>query len=246
VALNLSSQTLVMYGHAGVTNDLDVGIAVPWIRVKLDAQGGIFNANGANLAGSSIQETSSSGVGDIAIFGKYRFWRQPEGGAAVAVEFRLPTGDKFEMRGLDVGRTLIAGIWSQPGRISPHVNIGYEFWSDSVPISADGTVSAKDQFKFAFGAEFKAHPLATVVIDVVGRSLRHAGSVGYQSFSGPGGSSIDALVALPEGVTQTALVPGIKVNVWKNTLLTGNLLTSLSNKGLRANIIPVVGLDWTF
>ena len=29
-------------------------------------------------------------------------------------------------------------------------------------------------------------------------------------------------------------------------LLTGNVLASVSNNGLRANVIPVVGLDWAF
>ena len=45
-----------------------------------------------------------------------------------------------QLRGLDVTRTLISGIWSRSGKVSPHANIGYEFWSSSVPVSSDGSV----------------------------------------------------------------------------------------------------------
>ena len=105
---------------------------------------------------------------------------------------------------------------------------------------------AKDEIKYALGVEFEAHPRATVVVDVVGRHLRHGGKVGYQTFTVGSSSSIDALVALPEGIQQISLAPGVKWNIWRSVLLTGNLMAALKNDGLKANIIPVVGLDWAF
>ena len=76
------------------------------------------------------------------LFGKYRVVRQQDGGIAAAVELRLPTGDKNELRGLDVTRTF-SGIWSKGGRVSPHANIGYEFWSDNCADLPDGTSSSR-------------------------------------------------------------------------------------------------------
>jgi hypothetical protein len=166
---------------------------------------------------------------------------------AIAGEMRLPSGDKNAFRGLDVTRTMVAGVWSHGGKVSPHANVGYEFWSDQVPISADGTVFAKDQVKYAAGIEFAPHPLATVVLDVVGRYLRHGGSVDYQTFTSPGGLSTgDFLVAIPEGLNQLSLAPGIKWNAWGTVLVTGNALVAIDNKGLRANVVPVIGIDWAF
>jgi hypothetical protein len=130
--------------------------------------------------------------------------------------------------------------------VSPHANVGYEFWSDEVAISESGDVFAKDQFKYAVGIELEAHPRATVVVDIVGRGLRNGGKVGYQTFFGAGGTSIDALVGLPEGLNQVSVAPGIKWNAWGSFLVTGNLLVSMSNDGLRAKTIPVVGVDWAF
>lgn len=246
MVLNLTSETLVAYGHVGVTDTFDLGVAVPWIRITMNAEGRVVGASGQSATVPPLAERSSAGVGDIAIFGKYRLFRREEGGAAAAVEFRLPTGDRNAFRGLEVTRTLVSGIWSLGGRVSPHANVGYEFWSDEVAISASGDVFAKDQYKYAVGVELEAHPRATVVVDLVGRGLRHGGKVGYETIFGIAGLSVDALVGLPQGVREVSVVPGVKWNVWGSVLVTGNLLVSLSNTGLRANTIPVVGLDWAF
>jgi hypothetical protein len=34
--------------------------------------------------------------------------------------------------------------------------------------------------------------------------------------------------------------------VWRRVLLTASLLTTLANDGLRANVTPVAGIDWSF
>jgi hypothetical protein len=219
---------------------------VPWISISLDADGGLFNAAGTNVAGTALPVNTASGVGDVAVFGKYRLVRHDDGGLAAAVELRLPTGNKDALRGLDVTRTLVSAIWSQGGKISPHLNVGYEFWSAAVPISAAGDVFAKNAFKYAAGVEIETHPRATVVLDLVGRSLLHGGKVGYQTFAGPSGSSIDALVGLPQGIQQVSFAPGIKWNAWGSVLITGNVLAAVSNSGLRAGAIPILGIDWAF
>lgn len=248
--MNMSSDTVVGFAHVGVTDNLDVGIAVPWVRVSLDAEGAFFNAAGSDLSAGQhpvIPMTTSSGVGDIAIFGKYQLYKHENGGVAAAVELRFPSGDKNELRGLGVTRTLAALIWSKGGKISPHANVGYEFWSDNVPIAADGSVFAKNQAKYAVGVEFEAHPRATIVVDLVGRQLMNGGQIGYQTFpASVGTGSADLLVGTPEGVGQVALAPGVKFNVWRSVLITGNVLASLTTGGVRARFIPVVGVDWAF
>ena len=81
VMLDLSTQTVVGYGHVGVTDSLDIGVAVPWTHVRMNGEGLLVGSAGQTVAASTLPETSSSGIGDIAIFGKYRFLRRAEGGA---------------------------------------------------------------------------------------------------------------------------------------------------------------------
>jgi hypothetical protein len=108
-------------------------------------------------------------------------------------------------------------------------------------------VFAKNQAKYAVGVEFEANPRATIVVDLVGRQLMNGGQIGYQTFNASVGSgTADLLVGKPEGVGQVALAPGVKFNVWRSVLITGNVLASLTTGGVRARFIPVIGVDWAF
>ena len=186
------------------------------------------------------------GLGDMGIFGKYLLWRQTDGGIAAAFDVRLPTGDKDELRGLDITRTTAALVWSKGGRISPHANVGFEFWSKELPISATGDVAIRHQLKYAAGVEIDAHPQLTVLVDIVGRQLRGGGQLAYQTFGNSTIGTVDALVGQSGGINSFWIVPGAKWNVWRRFLLTASVLTSLKNDGLRAKITPVAGIDWSF
>ena len=70
---------------------------------------------------------------NLMVFAEYRFMH-----SEASVELRVPTGDEEALRGLGVTRVLYSGIWSRSGKISPHVNVGFEQWSDSVSLRADG------------------------------------------------------------------------------------------------------------
>jgi len=247
--VDLSSDTFVSFATFGLTNDFDIGVVVPWVRITMAADLGYLSASNVDVTPGGhllvVPKTSASGIGDIGILGKYHFWHQGAGGLAAGFDVRLSTGDTANLRGTGVTRTLVSAIWSRGGKVSPHVDVGYEFWSSAVPISATGDVFAKNQVKYAFGVEVQAHSRMTALIDVVGRTQLHGGQVGYRTLTfGPG--SFDLLLPLPNALQVISLAPGIKWNVAGNVLLAGNVLTSLVNKGLRANVIPVVGLEWAF
>jgi hypothetical protein len=246
--LDLSSDTLVGFATFGLTNDLDVGIVVPWVRVTVGADLWYVSATNIDVTPGGhllVPRTSASGVGDIAVFGRYHVWRHADGGLAVELECRLPTGDTNALRGTGVTRTATSAIWSRGGQVSPHANIGFDFWSAAVPISATGDIFAKNQITYAFGVEIEAHPRATVTVDVVGRRQLEGGQIGYQTV-GVGPGTLDLLLPLHKALDVVSLAPGVKWNVAGNVLIAGNILTSLLNSGVKANFIPVVGLEWSF
>ena len=242
VTLDVSSDMVVAFGNFGVTDNLDVGIVVPWIRTTVSGQVGLFDAAGIDLTGGSLRlaRASASGIGDIAIVGKYRVLRQADGGVAATFQLHLPTGDEYNLRGLGLTRTMIGGVWSLGGRVSPHINVGYEFWSDAI----DGE-QTKNQVKYAVGAEVQVTPKLTAVLDLVGRRVLGGGGYEYASQSfGP--VTMETLIATRGGLNVVSLAPGIKWNPAGNGLIAANVLVSLTNGGLRAKIIPVIGMDWTF
>lgn len=245
--VDLDTHTVAGFVQVGVTDNFDIGAIVPWVRVALSSDGLFLAPSGLTEGTVDIPRARAWGIGDMGIFGKYLLWRQAEGGVAAAFDVRLPTGDEDELRGLGITRTTAAVVWSKGGRVSPHANFGFEFWSKEVPISASGDVSIRHQVKYAAGLEIDAHPQFTVLVDFVGRQLLGGGKLAYQTFTAPGGTgTVDALVGQSEGINSFWIVPGAKWNVWRRVLLTANLLTTLANDGLRANFTPVAGIDWSF
>ena len=189
---------------------------------------------------------------------KYRFLSfgtgQPDpGGLAVMATMRLPTGDRDNLRGLGVTRTTVSLIASSgQGRFRPHANFGYGFWSKGVSAASDvaqnATVRARHQLEYAAGIELEAAPKLTVLLDLLGGSIRGAGKVGFAAVPSAvtGITSSRALVALPEGLQRVNLAPGLKVNLKGTMLLSLNALVTLKDSGLNARVIPVAGIDLTF
>ena len=261
--LGVKTNTLAAFAHYGLLNTVDIGVSIPYVQLTLEGTSRIFGAANEELQ-RVLVDASGSGLADVTIAGKYRFWQfgadpaagaAPNGALAAAVTVRVPSGDKDELRGLGLTRTLVSLVGSATlGRFSPHVNVGYEFWSDGIEIPRDFqglvTLVAKDQVQYAGGVEYEVHPQLTLVADVIGRYQRATGSVGYQSFTFPANRSnvqgATALVAVPDGVHSMLLAPGAKWNVFRRTLVTAHVLVSITTSGLRDLVTPVIGVDWGF
>jgi len=258
-SLVVLAETLVIGGSMGVTDNLDLAVGVPLMRVKVDGISWGQNRNGDVLLlakGSGI----SSGVGDISLTGKYRLLGfgkgvPDPGGLAAVATVRIPTGDPDNLRGLGITRTLVSLAASGgQGRFRPHANGGFEYWSDGVKAVTDfkqGTsVTARHQVQWAAGLEFEAAPKLTLILDVLGRNILGAGKVGFKTSPAAdnpfGVTSYTSAVALPEGVQKLTLVPGLKLNLKGNMLLSLHGLTAIRDTGLHNRFTPVVGIDVTF
>jgi hypothetical protein len=245
---------LVLSGAVGVTDNLDVGVAVPMVSIKLNGTSTLRRGDG--VVPRLAEGTGTfSGLGDIGALVKYRFVRfgselQDAGGVAMVMNMRLPTGDKDNLRGLGVTRTALSFVLSaRKGRIQPHINGGFEFWSKGVGVLTDAarntSVTVRHQAQYAAGVEVEATPKLTLIVDVLGQRILDAGRVG--SITEPTSvlpvTSIQSLVALGEGIQKVTVVPGLKLNLKGKLLLSLNALVTVKNDGLRAKVTPVVGID---
>lgn len=260
LSLVMSSQTMVIYGAIGATDALDLSVAVPMVKVKVEGVSWVDNdllgvtrrAEGAGI---------SSGLGDMALMAKYRFFKFGEGnpdpgGLAVVGTMRLPTGDRDNLRGLGITRVLGSVVVSAGrGRFRPHGSGGFEYWSSGIDIPADftntSTVTARHQIQYAGGVEYEATPKVTLITDLIGRHILGGGRVESQPFDVdsaefPDVTSAQAVVGLPKGITKLTLAPGLKWNLKGTVLLSVNFLIPMFDQGVHDLFTPVVGLDWTF
>jgi hypothetical protein len=170
LSLRLSADTALISGTYGLTDRMDVGAVVPFVRMRMDAD--LVTRAGSNgaLVGTSFRDSASStasGLGDIVARVKYRALPTAGGGLAVGVDWRLPTGDDEDLIGTGMQLKLYGAASTQTGRLSPHANFGYTVSREASAY----TEFEPDQLNFAGGADFAVTPRLTVIADFVGRTL---------------------------------------------------------------------------
>ena len=255
--LALTARTVAISSTMGVTDNVDIGVVVPLVSVKIDGSSSLFNGSGVDTR--HAQTTSIfSGIGDVSALAKYRFYRfkkeqqMPDaGGVALLVNMRLPTGSRENLRGLGVTRTFLGGVYSSgTSVVRPHATAGFEFWSKSLDVAGNNgqTVSIRNQFQYNGGIEIAAAPKVTLIVDIIGQQIFGGGRIGQVTDTPPNGlgiTSTQSLVALPDGISKLLLVPGMKVNVKGKMLLSLNALVTMKNNGLHATVTPVAGINLT-
>jgi hypothetical protein len=144
IALDLGMNVSVLVGTLsltyGVTDFIDVGVVVPFVRTKVsgrsDAQiipfGGSaihrFGGDASNpvLRASASMEGSASGIGDVAARMKINLGQGATMGAALLGEVRFATGAEEDLLGVGSNQIRVTALYSaQLGTFSPHVNVGY-------------------------------------------------------------------------------------------------------------------------
>lgn len=256
---SLTANTVAISGTVGVTENVDVGVVVPLLSVKLAGTSTLVNGSGvvARLAESN---TIFSGIGDVAALAKYRFVKfqsadvPDPGGVALVVNVRLPTGDRANLRGLGVTRTLVGTVVSSTrGRLRPHGIAGFEHWSKNVSVGTDlgQSVSIRHRFQYGAGIEFEAAPKLTVLLEFLDQHILGGAQIEVTpentnpKITVPGIASAQSMVAIPDGIHKAMLVPGLKVNLKGKMILSVNAIVTLTNNGLRPRLTPVAGIFLT-
>ena len=255
--VTFKSQTLAMSGIVGVTDNFDIAVVVPIVSNKLSGTSSLIDGNGT-LARLAEANTSTSGIGDVAGIAKYRVVKfkggdlPDPGGIALMVTMRLPTGDRDNLRGLGVTRTLVSAVASGGrGRVRPHGSAGFDFWSKSVDAAGNPgeTISVRHQFQYAGGIEVEAAPKLTLQVEFLGQHTMGGGQVVMGAdtpVTGPSGiTSTQSLVASDAGISKLLLVPGVRVNLKGKMLLSLSAIVTLKNNGLHSTVTPVVGINLT-
>lgn len=262
MALDIETSVTAFTATFGVSDQLDVGIAIPIVAVELDAVADALverlataNAlpethvfpNGTNRQ-SFHQSGSASGVGDVVLRGKYRFLNRPHSMLAGLGEFRLATGDERNLLGTGAGeaRASIIGSWSR-GAVAPHFNLGYAVAGSDLP----------NEVLYSFGLDFVADPRITLGAELLGRAQSDVRTVYLQNetyFANTAPSGPPVIVSkdywsVTSDTDNRNMLSGsfgFKLNLRGNLLLTVNGIVPFTDKGLRDKFAPLAGLDYSF
>jgi hypothetical protein len=209
----------------------------------------------------------ASGIGDLGLRVKGTAWKGEMAGVALGVDVRTPTGDSLNFLGTGAPGVRPFVIWSRRGRISPHAFIGYDI-NGSSKIAGDITTGSKDKIPgsldYSAGADFRASKIVTIAGDFVGEQMFQALRSKATSYTEPGQCQDSAAQAcdpslpfLTPTVTPTLasytgsfnasyFSIGAKLEPFSSFLITGNALIPVNGGGLRPQIVPLVGVSYTF
>jgi hypothetical protein len=235
LTLNISTKTATFFGNVGVTDRVDVGAAVPLVR--LDISGSRINTYRGATALLATAAASTAGFGDIALRTKVRLTPDGPGAVAAGVEARLPTGREEDLLGAGSFAMRFIGLASyESGPTSFYGNFGV------------GTGGIGDEVSYGAAAAVAASPTVTVVGEFLGQRIAGLQRIAPVVAPHPRIRGVNTTRLMPSGDDQTTAfgVAGVKWNVSGTWLLHASVLFPLTDRGLTTMITPTIAFDYSF
>lgn len=265
--LDIKAYTAAFFANYGVTDRLDVGMALPYLRIEMDAriherieklstgdEPFVFHIFQNNTNDNDIVSSArSEGFGDLVLRAKYRLRKSTEGGGlAAGLDLRLPTADETELLGSGATQAKLYLIASGSGkRFSPHINVGYTFSRGGSAV----TGPLPDEINYTAGFDAALHRRVTFTADIIGRTLRDFDRIvkverEWEFTHGSGGpietTTITDYAVQRDNLNMLLGSVGLKLNPFGKLLISGNVLLSQGKRGLQDYVTPVASIDYTF
>lgn len=259
--ISLSVNQIALFGTYGLTNHIDVSVAVPINNVSISAAGVSCNpcdgpydyTNPNKPLQYDFQPASASGsktgLGDIVVRVKWQVLSLDKYKLALGSDFRAPTGDESNFLGSGAVGVRPFLAFSRGGRFSPHANVAFQWNGSSILGSAVAGQSAKlsNDLFYSAGMDAGIFPKITIAADFLGDYLSDQYRLKAVSTVIPSlNASVPDVEAVKGSFNTTKGTLGLKFNPVKNLLITGNVLIRFDHNGLRNDPVPLVGVSYTF
>jgi hypothetical protein len=235
VSLRIRTDTMTFTGNYGITDRLDVSVAVPFVRLSL--QGERVDTYRGQAFVQATGSASASGLGDIVTRAKFNLYREGANGLAIGAETRLPTGDEDNLLGAGEVSFTPQVIGSVEGNaVGFHGQVGYTVHGVSKALGYGAALTVA------------ATPRLTVIGEVLGRRVEGLGRLDSTTAPHPRLVGVDTirLTGIEETTDRIVAVGGFKWNISGTWLVTANVLRPLTDVGLNATWIPTVTFDYSF
>ena len=253
----------------GLTDRLDVSVAVPVVYTRLSVRSDAVvqrlgtatdpaihffrDPDAPGTYGTQRQfsaEGTAVGLGDLILRVKGTAFREGLRGVALGVDVRVPSGDERDLLGAGaVGVKPFAAFSMAWGRVSPHINLGYQWNGRSVlagDIRAGSTGKLPDQLLYSAGADFGVSERFSLAFDVLGQRVIDSPRLVPTTFVVPGSGSFSDVIYRNSTFSTSAGAIGLKVNIARRVLANFNVRFKIGDAGLVDRASPLVGLEYGF
>jgi hypothetical protein len=235
LSLTIRSSTMTMFGNFGVTDRIDLGVAVPFVHLSMSGER--FNTYRGTPFLEARGSGETTGLADIAVRSKLHIVRSENAQMAADLELRLPTGAEEDLRG--AGRTSFKGsviASTGSGPVEAHANGSLAFGGISKEVGLGGALTVAPSGRLTLSAE------------AVLRRIEALSSIHAVSQPNPSITGMDTIRLLPSGdsTTTATVVGGFRWNITGTWLLNGYVTVPVTRGGLNARPIPALALDYSF
>lgn len=233
LTLRVRADTITFAGNYGVTDELDLSVAIPFVRLNISGERfDTYRGRRFLQAGASV---SASGLGDVVVRGKYNVFRDGGSGVAIGSELRLPTGNEDNLLGA-------SGFGFQP-----RVMASYE--SGNVAISGNLGYSIResaDELDYRGALTFNPVRRLTLIGEILGRRLS-LGQLTEATTPHPQLTGVDTirLTSIANNASRLVAVGGFKWNITDTWLFNASVLRPLTSAGLNAGWVPAFTFDYS-
>lgn len=267
--VELNTAIVSFVGTVGITDQLDLGIVVPFHNVHLKTTTTAFiNSHTFARSGQADyffggtsqepllsenfgpRENTATGAGDIALRAKYHFLKEYRADLAALLELRLATGNERNFLGSGDDAIKFSLIGSAAIKdISTHINLAYERRTSTFD---------RDEIEIFIGYDQKVWQRLTLALDFLGEieiggglpdiafpkdfviRENSAGSAGLVKFV-----SASNIPDFQKDHHLNASI-GFKYAMRDDLIFISNAFLPLNDGGLRSEWVPTIGFDFSF
>ena len=237
LTLRVHTSTMTAFASVGVSDRLEIGAAVPFVRLEVEGQR-VSVYRGQTFLQASGSATAT-GVADAALRAKYTLVSAHDGGAAIAAEFRLPTGNEENLLGAGKTGLRVFGIGAlERGPLMLSGNAGI----------VRGGVS--DEFNAGAAAAVAVHPRLSLTAEFLSRRVDELRPLALSAQRHPTIVGVQTIRLIADeaagGRTVAAGITGFKWNPAGTVVIGANVRWNFTKTGLTAPLAPAVAVEYGF
>jgi hypothetical protein len=220
----------------------------------------IFNSTSKVFTGGG----DVTGIGDVILRAKYELINHEKLAGSVGMSFRLPTGDVNKLLGSGAVGLEPFGALTYRSRWSPHVRLGYQ-WNGKTLLGSNGysqiaidpvtdlpevatpvsKSSLPPELLYSAGFDLGVTKRLTVAADFIGARILSAPRLVSSVYPDFFGNSVPNTTSLTADYSSDSIAVGGKIRLYRELVLIANATIRVDDGGLRANVVPLVGLSWS-
>ena len=217
-----------------------------------------------NTSATFTRHGDPNGIGDVVLRGKYQVIKGEKISVSGGLAVRLATGDEKNYLGSGALGLEPFGAITYRSRFSPHLRLGYQWNGDTIlagkPVVTTvnpgpqqtsffnfSKANLPHEFLYSGGIDVKFSRRVTVAADLLGERVFNSSRFKLTT-TAPDvfGNTLPNLTSYTGDYDSDAIALGAKARLKGQLVLTGNITKRINSGGLRAGVVPLIGVSYAF